>query len=65
MIQSQAVLEQYERWLHDSNPPTLDLVYKVISLTNRTEPIVGEELSKSKVDQLIQSGVKVTIKGVK
>jgi hypothetical protein len=65
MIQSQAVLEQYERYDHDAVPPQMRLWYRVMSLVNRTEPTVGSELTQSKVDQLIAAGVKVTIRGVK
>lgn len=51
------VLEQHNM---AGNPVPL---YKVTQLTNRTVPHVGKTLDEPKVQELIDSGIKVTIKG--
>lgn len=62
--QAHVVLTQHKR-VDYRQPLDMRMAYKVIQLVNLVEPAVGEVLTKSKVEQLINAGVKVTIKELK
>ena len=61
----QVTLEQHLSRKEDAAGFTFVDAYEVLSLVNTTEPKVGGQLTQKEVDALIQTGVRVIVKGIK